>query len=138
MGRTPNKKAPPAPAAPMQAAGAAKATKDGKAAQLKIANKCLEWLPDKELQAAAGPDWGKIPENIVCATLLWRYLATFLSEVYEIDSGKRNAGEHKKNIKATWSNLFHEASLRFNSADSPDTSKARAAPPALPAVLPCP
>lgn len=110
---------------PMAAAGAAKPTQDSRANQLTIANACLQWLPDPELKAQAGDDWTKIPEAIICAYLIWRFLATYLSEVHEIAAGKRNAGKHLKNVEAIWSGLFHESSVRI-SAGSSDESKVRA------------
>ena len=118
----------------MDAGGKAKATQEGKANQLRIANLFLKWLPDESLKAQAGDDWNKIPEVLICAFLLWRYLATYLSEVHEIEAGKRNAGQHLKNVEAIWSDLFFEAGLCIASTSSLDASKV---PRAAPSRVPC-
>ena len=128
MGKAPNRKAPAAPTAPMDAKGVSKATKEAKANHMRIANACLEWLPDDDLKMRAGADWAKIPLAVIADRFIWRYLGTFLSEVYEIDSSKKNPGGHMKNIEQLWSNLFHEASLRLAVAADAE-AKARAPPP---------
>ena len=91
--------------------------------QMRIADLCLEDLPDAELKARTGPTWASAPEEEVATELLFGYLATFVSSKYTIEPGRCNAGKMLgiKTALAVFSGVLNQSAQRFSSSSRPET-----------------
>ena len=95
------------------------------------------------LKHAQNPAWGLIwagvPEADICSEEFFGSLATFLVEIYVIESGQKNQGKNLASGTAiqVWSGLIDEVKNRFSKSVSEQT-KARSplARPATPARAP--
>ena len=60
----PKKRAAPAPSAPMEPGGDSESWAQAQTNQMRIADLCLEDLPDAELKARTGPTWARTKRRI--------------------------------------------------------------------------
>ena len=119
--------------APMTTQGAARGTVSIKQNQIRILERFLEFSANE----VWGTVWAEVPEAEVCTQDFWGSFATYLSEVYVISEGEKNAGQGMapSTTVNTWSGLLDSTKQRFSKSDSEQT-KVSLAPLPRPAHRP--
>ena len=98
----PGKAAAPAPTTEaMEAEGASIRHVQNKSNQLRIGNLFLKHVQsaDKELSAAWGLEFMKVPEKHAASKEIYAHLATFVTHTYTIDFGNVNSGRWEKRME---------------------------------------
>lgn len=93
--------------------GKAKATINQRNNRLKKCDRFLLHVADMspELSAQWGTDWDEVPEDELAQRDIWAHMADFLSNVYTIEEGAVNAGQHLglKTEHGDWSGMIDTA-----------------------------
>jgi len=118
--------------------GKAKSTVNQRNNRLKKCERFLLHVADMspELSARWGIDWDEVPEDELAQRDIWAHMADFLSNVYTIEEGAVNAGQHLglKTAHGDWSGMIDTARKALEATGRPATI-VRALPCPVPCVL---
>ena len=108
--------------------------------QVRVANLFLsDYLgtADAPLREAAGDDFMLVPPDVICACLIWEFLAQYLATVYIICKGRKNAGKHLHDSTAVqlWSGLIQQQHTRFSGGGASAEQMVSPAPLPLPPLV---
>lgn len=121
--------------------GKAKSTVNQRNNRLKKCERFLLHVADMspELSARWGTDWDEVPEDELAQRDIWAHMADFLSNVYTIEEGAVNAGQHLglKTAHGDWSGMIDTARKALEVTGRSDT-KVRALAGPVPCAALCP
>lgn len=97
----------------MSAAGQARSTVQARSAQNEKGDEFLDYISKNSatLSVRWGKAWADVPHKELSQQEIWAHVATFLTTVYEIKLGNKNAGKHLdlKSAHQTFTGMIHQA-----------------------------
>ena len=109
----------------MTSAGSSTSWEAQKARHENLGDEFLSWIAshDKDLSARWGLKWAEVPEEEACATEIFGYYATFLTEGHIIEKGRINAGQNfdLKSAEYAFNGSLQSVTRRFAKSKRSET-----------------